>query len=275
LLEQRVQRFGTVEIGERDRHDAQRVFAELALRARERIAVAQLAVAHQQAVEHLEERSNPFLATTLLEQRPAVLVQALLVEIAVGTGLDDRGVCGLGVAIAAGAEQDLAAAELRLRVPRALRELPDQLVEHRERLLRLALRFVRTRQLIHHRIVARVIGVRRQQALIEPDRLLQLQTFDARIHAAGPRGFVDLHLQVAEASHCLGAHLLVARLQLQELAVLLDRLLRLHVARRIGRDLDFAVLEVLDRARGLLLGGRYGDRAECTDADERGSQDVA
>jgi hypothetical protein len=144
LLEQRIERLGTVKIGERDRRDAQRVFAELALRSRERIAVAQLAVADQQAIEHLEERCNALLAAALLEQRPTVLVQALLVEGAPGARLDDGVVRQLGIAIATRAEQNFAATELRFGVPLALRIFRDQLIEHCQRLLGLALRLVRT-----------------------------------------------------------------------------------------------------------------------------------
>jgi hypothetical protein len=72
-----------------------------------------------------------------------VLVQALLVEIALRPRLDDGVVTELGVMVATRAEQDLAAAELRFGVPLALRILRDQLIEHGQRLLRLALRFVR------------------------------------------------------------------------------------------------------------------------------------
>ncbi len=120
--------------------------------------------------------------------------------------------------------------------------------------------------------------MRFQQAFVELDRLLQLQALDTRLDARRARGFVDFDLQVAEPAHRLGAHLLVLRLQLQELAVLLDRLLRLHVGRRIGRDLYFAALQILDRARGLrrrlLFGGRGGIGAERGDARDRRDQYV-
>jgi hypothetical protein len=59
-------------------------------------------------------------------------------------------------------------------------------------------------------------------------------------------------------------------------AVLLDCLLRLHVGRRIGRDLHFLALEILDRAHGLRRAflvrgsGRLG--AERADASERQDQ---
>ncbi len=173
LFQQCVDRLRTIEIGERDCHDAQRVFAELALRARERIALAQLAVREQDTIEHLEERSDALLAPELLEQRPAVLVQALLVEIA-RPGFDDGAVAELCVVIAARAEQDFAATELRFRVPRTLRIFRDQLIEHGQRLLGFGLRLVRARQLIHHCVVARVVGMRLQQTFVELDRLIQL-----------------------------------------------------------------------------------------------------
>ena len=182
-----------------------------------------------------------------------MLVEALIVEAAFRTGFDDRVVGQFGIVIAAHAEEDLAATKLRLGVPRALRILPDQLIEDDERLLRLRLRFVRARQLIHDGIVARIVGMSFQQAFVKLNRFFQLQAFDPGVHARGARGFIDLDLQIAEPAHRFGAHLLVLRLQLQEAPVLLDRLLRLHVARRIGRHLDLFALEILDGAHRLLV----------------------
>jgi hypothetical protein len=146
----------------------------------------------------------------------------------------------------------------------------------------LSLCFVRTRQLIHHGVVAGIVRARLQETFVELDGLLQLHALDARVDAGGPRGLVDFDLQVAEPARRLGAHLLVLRLQLQEAAVLFDRLLWLHVGRRIGRDLHFAALQILDRARRLLgrcflirSGGRRRIGTEGTDAGERRDQNVA
>jgi hypothetical protein len=118
--------------------------------------------------------------------------------------------------------------------------------------------------------------MRLQQPFVECYGFLQLQTLYARVDARRARGLVDFDLQVAETAHRFGAHLLVLRLQIEEVAVLLDRLLRLHVGRRIGRDLYFLALEVLDRAHGLrrvLLArgcSRFG--AERADASDRDNQ---
>jgi hypothetical protein len=118
--------------------------------------------------------------------------------------------------------------------------------------------------------------VRLQQTFVEGDRFFQLQALDARVDARRARGLVDFDLQIAEAAHRLGAHLLVLRLQLQEVTVLLDRLLRLHVGRRIGRNLDLFGLQVLDRGDGLLRGllGGGGLDAERADARDRDDQEV-
>ena len=121
--------------------------------------------------------------------------------------------------------------------------------------------------------------MRLQQPFVEGNGFLQLQTLDARVDPRRTRGLIDFDLQVAETPHRFGAHLLVLRLQLEEVAVLLDRLLRLHIGRRIGRDPDFLVLEVLDRGRGLrrafLVRRTDGCGAERAGAGDRDDQYVA
>jgi hypothetical protein len=121
--------------------------------------------------------------------------------------------------------------------------------------------------------------MRLQQPFVELNRFLQLHALDARLDARCARSLVDFDLQVAETAHRLGAHLLVLRLHLEEAAVLLDRLLRLHVGRRIRRDLHLLALQVLDRAhrlRGIfLVRGRRRFGAECADTGDRDEQQVA
>src|SRR5690606_12249687 len=176
-----------------------------------------------------------------------------------GSALDDGGVGAFGVAIAAHAEQDLAAAELRLREPTAVRVGTYQTVEHVERAFGAAIGLVGARQLIHHRIVALVVRIGAQQSFVQLDGFLHLETAE-RLVTCGTRAFIDLQLQVAESAHRLCTQARIVRLHLEKTAVLLDRLLRLHVCRRIGCHLDLAILEVLDRSGAPLLLGRLARR---------------
>ena len=268
LLQECIERFRTFQIVEGDGNRAERIVRQFALRTLERIAIAQLAVVDEHTVDHFQERGNAFFGAALLEERPAVLVQTLIVVAAGGTGRNDCRIRRFGVAITRRAEKQLASPELRLRGPFALRELRDHLVQHCKCFLGLRLRFVRTRELVHDRVVALVFRILLEQRFIQLDRFLVLQAIEVR-GTSGARGFIDFDLQIAQPAHRLRSHLFVRRFELEEALVLLDGLLRLNIRRRIALDLDLAILEILDRAGGLglLVGerGRAGDqcRQQC------------
>ncbi len=72
----------SLSVGERDTHDPQRVFDELAIRALEAFDDRQLAVARdEREIQHTGERRQALVGHRLFVQRPTVLVEALLVEV--------------------------------------------------------------------------------------------------------------------------------------------------------------------------------------------------
>ena len=129
----------------------------------------------EHVVEHPAEGRQALERERLLEQRPAVLVEALLVEGGRGATADDGRVGLLGLRVALGREQQLAAPELHLVELRALRIALHDAIERGERLLGLAGGLVGARQLVQHLVVARVVGVGLEQRRVELDGLGALQ----------------------------------------------------------------------------------------------------
>ena len=117
-----VERLLAFHVGEGDRQHSEGVLHELPICARKCRRIHDAACLRgidQLEVEHAHEGIERRLVLGLLEQRPAELVEALLVELALRAECA-RGLVGLlCLWIALGAEQDFAAAELRLVESRA------------------------------------------------------------------------------------------------------------------------------------------------------------
>ncbi len=79
-LDCRLERRRPVPRGERDRERPQRIAAQLLLRSRQVRLGTQASVADQHAVEQHQERGRAVRVPRLLEQRPAPLVERLLIE---------------------------------------------------------------------------------------------------------------------------------------------------------------------------------------------------
>src|SRR5205823_7580985 len=118
-------------------------------------------------IEHAAEGRQALRRERLLEQRPAALIETLLVEQRARASPDDGGVGALGVRVALVGEQELAAPELHLVELRTLRIALHDPVERAERLGGLAGGLVGACQLIEHLVVARIVGVRLEQRRIE------------------------------------------------------------------------------------------------------------
>src|SRR6185503_21165357 len=97
-------------------------------------------------IEQPEERREAVVVQLLLEQRPTVLVERLLVERRGVTRSQHVLVRALRVAVVLLHEQRLAATELGLVAMRCLRIFGQQAVERRERIVDAALRLVRARK---------------------------------------------------------------------------------------------------------------------------------
>ncbi len=145
-------------VREGDAHDPQRVFDELAVGALEILDPHRLvARADELGIEHAAERRQALFGQRLFEQRPAVLVEALLVEMRALALLDDDGVGLFGLGIRLRREQQLAAPELHFVHLRAVGILLDDAIQRGERLLGLAGGLVGARELVQHLVVARVV----------------------------------------------------------------------------------------------------------------------
>src|SRR5690606_40205271 len=107
-------------------------------------------------VEQRKERLERRAVALLLEQRPAVLVERLLVECGRGPALEHAAIRVLGFGVAARDEERLTATEVRLVVVDRVGVLRHEPVERRERGVDVAARLVRARELIKHEIVLRV-----------------------------------------------------------------------------------------------------------------------
>ena len=114
----------------------------------------------QLAIQQLAERAETLVTACQLEQRPAVLVQALFEEGRLRAASYDFGVSAFGLRIALGAEQDLTAAELSLIDQCAGTEAGDQPIECIESLLGLSITLVRARELVEHAIALAILRIR-------------------------------------------------------------------------------------------------------------------
>ena len=174
LVQQLVDALRPVEIRKRDAHDAQRIVGQLAVGTRQALALARRAglAIEQGAVEQRHEGLQAGLVLRLLELRPAVLVEALVVKSrTAGAAADDLLVGELGLGIALGGKQQLAAPELHFGDVAGLWVAAYDLVERRQRLVALPGSLVGTRQLVEHLVVARIGGIGLQQRRIKLDRL--------------------------------------------------------------------------------------------------------
>ena len=147
--------------------------------------------------------------------RPAELVQGLLIESRPGAVLDDILVCHLGIVVVLAQEQHLAAPKLHLVEDGRVGIARHQLIQHIQGFVRIAADFIRTRQLVEHRIVTTVIGIGLQQLLVHFGGAVETAGID-RLDILGQLfGFHRLELEVAEATHRLCAQLRIARNQVE------------------------------------------------------------
>ncbi len=231
----------------------------------------------QHRIEHAGEGFEAPFALPLLEQRPAVLVEALIVEARSGSELDDRFVGALGRGIALVREQDLAAAELRLVDVMAFRITRNQPVESRERLVRLRVELVGARELIQHGVVALVIGIGFEQGGIKMNGLRRPQALVRRQLVLDALGLGAFQVQIAQSAHRLLAKRRITGVQVEEAFVAVHGLGVVHALGGVGTDVDLLAVEILDGLR-LLLGvrmprGGESDAREDAD-DERGRDPV-
>ena len=227
---------------------------------------ARVVVGAELPVEQREERPHAVVVLLLLEQRPAVLVERLLVERRAVADADHVGVRALGVAIALLHEQRLAAAELRLVEMRRSRVFRDEPVERRERLVDAPLGLVGTRELIENEIVLRVLRIRLQQLLVHLDRAAERAE---RLYIRRELlGVGRLELQVGEAAHGLRAQHRIVGSDVEEQPIALHGLRFAADDRGVRVDLDGGALEVFDRARRLdgLLRSRSRPNGQIADA---------
>ncbi len=174
------------------------------------------------AIEHPGERRQAVFVQALLEQRPALLVEALRQEAGLVALGDDVGIRVLRVAVLLGREQQFAAAELHFVHLRCARIAADHIVQRGQRLVGLARGLVGARKLVEHLVVARVVGIALEQAGVELDGFGALRVDGAGFagHAIALAGF---HVQIAQAAQRFGAQLRIGLLQFEEALVVLHR----------------------------------------------------
>ena len=267
-------RLGALQVGQRDAHHAEGVFHQFAVASREPGQAVQrlIATAGQLAVEHAEERLQAFLELALLESGPALHVKGAVLEHGAGIACQ-HGVVGLfGRRVAAQGEQQFAAAELRFLAVGGVRIGGHELVERLERGLELAALLLSTGELVEHAIVARVLRVGAKELLVARDGRLVVGR--GGIGAGDAAGVGDVHLQVAEPSHRLGALWRVPGLRrgVEKAAIGRDGL------GFVGRDA--AVLVHRHGARpqagqrgGVVVGGRLGAAAAAGQKQDAGRRD--
>ncbi len=186
----------------------------------------------------------------LLEHRPAVLVQGLLVECRAIAFLEHDRVGALRVAIALLHEQRLAAPELRFVEMLRTRVLLDQAIERRQRVVDAPFGFVSSRELVENEIVLGVVRIRLEQLLVHLNRAAERTE---RLDVA--RKLLDvgrLELQVRKPPHRLGLEQRVVGRDVEKQAIALHRLRFAADDRRLRVHLDVGALEILDRARRLV-----------------------
>jgi len=241
-----LERGGALVVGERDAHHPQSVLDQLAVGALELLQPHGLAAAGAKLlVQHAAEGRQALERERLLEQRPAALVQALLVERRACAAPDDGGVGALGIRVALVGKQQLAASELHLIELRALRVALHDPIQCAERLPGLAGGLIGARQLIEHLVVTRIVGVSLKQRRVELDRLGPLQ-----VHR-GDFLFQPLHLagvevEVAETAQGLGAQLRIGILQLEKVPIVFHRPGGVSAHHRVAVHVDLARGEIPD-----------------------------
>src|SRR5262249_42039405 len=137
-----------------------------------------------------------------------------------------------------------AAAEIGLVPVAAARILGHQPIQRRERAREIAGLIVGLRELVEDAVVAGVIRIRAQQALVSGDRAAVLP----RARRVGAPFARSLHLEVAEAPHRLGPQA-VARRRVEKPAVRLDRGGAAGLDGRVALDRDLLFLEAGERRR--------------------------
>ena len=211
------------------------------------------------------------LVPAQLEQRPAVLVERLVVESrAVRSARYHGGIGLLRVTVAPGGKQHLAATELHLGDPAALRIARDDRVECRQRLRGLARGLVAARELVEHLVVALVVGIGLEQRRIQADRL-GARDVDLRHLGAHALELAGFQAQVAQTPQRLGAQLRIGVLQLQELAVILHRLAGAARHLRVPAHLDLLAAEIADGRSVPARPGRGRERSSAG-SGQRGQQ---
>ena len=208
----------------------------------------------------------------LFEQRPAVLVQRLLVERRIGAVLDYLVVGSLGFVVALLHEQRLAAAKLRLVDVHRLRVLRDELVERGERVVEPPLCLVGARELIEHEVVLLVVRIRLEQLLVHPDRAAEVVT--ERLNVALQLDRVGVfELQVGQAAHRFGAQQRIVGREVEKQTVALHGLGLAAIDRSRPVDFDDAALERLDGARGIsVVAVAMPERPDRGDREQRGQR---
>ena len=151
---------------ERDRERPQRISAQLLLRARQFRLRAQASVANQHAVEQHEERGRAVGVARLLEERPAPLVERLLIECRRRPARQDRCIRLPGLGVMLLAEESFAAPELGFVEVAAVGVRGDQSVEHGTRLDRLADALVRACKLVEDGVCGGRVGLLLEQTLV-------------------------------------------------------------------------------------------------------------
>src|SRR6202789_4106226 len=111
MLDEGVDGFRTIQIGERDAHDPKSVLRQFTVWPAEGLELdhlVRIALRYQHRIQHVSEGIQAALALALLEQRPTVLVEALAVERGRRPDLDDRFVSRLSLGIRLVRKQPLA-----------------------------------------------------------------------------------------------------------------------------------------------------------------------
>ena len=188
------------------------------------VAVLQLDIA-EFAVEQLEEWLQAVLVPRELELRPAQLVQGLLVETGFVTVFDDLPVSQLGIVVTLAEKQHFAAAELDLVDQGRRGILGHEFVQHLQCVIRAPADLVRPRELVQHRVIAAVAGIRLQQALVKTDGIVVAGLLEAVDVFGQLCRFARLEFQVAQTTHGLGAERRIVRDEVEN-----------FVRRRAGRQ---------------------------------------
>ena len=242
----------TVEVGKGNGHHSEGVFHQFPVGAAQGIDLDQqvrIALGYQHRIQHTGERIQAALILALLEQRPAVLVKALVVEAGGGTPLDDGLVCGLRLWVRLVREQDLAAPKLCLVDEMAAGILRHELIQGVERLIGLRVQFVGARQLVEHRIIALVFWIGLEQRRVQMNGFRGTQSFVGREFMLNALGFRAFEIQIAQAAQRFRTQRGVPGIQIEKPLVALHRLCRIDILRRIRTDIDRLVVEILDGRR--------------------------